>query len=216
MIADNVSGEYSTSTKILLGAGDVIEIKFFYTPELNESQTIRPDGKIALQLVGDIDAAGIDVTLLKDKLVKLYTPHLRNPEITVIVRSLFSNRIYVGGEVNKPGYISLPGPMSALNAIFESGGFNYETASIGNVVIIRHEDGKRYGAKLDLTDALKGKTTVPFYLKPYDIVFVPRTRITSITQWIDRNIYSLIPAGFLYTKQIGNVTAGINTSLIRD
>lgn len=185
--------------KVILDAGDVLDIKFFYTPELNEIQTVRPDGKINLQLAGEIVVRGKTPSELREQLVKLYTPHLKNPEITVIARSLYSNRIYVGGEVNAPGLIAMPGRLTALEAIMQAGGFNLRTAKMKNVVIIRHKNGQRYGYKLDLKKSLSGEKIDFFILEPYDIVYVPRTKIANVNQWIDNYINSMIPQPVLST-----------------
>jgi hypothetical protein len=93
-----------------------------------------------------------------------------------------------------------------------AGGFDMRSANVKNVVIIRHKDGQRYGCSLDLRDALKGETEYPFYLEPYDIVFVPRTTIVKVNQWIDQYINKIIPqTGFLYTYTSGKHTVGIRT-----
>src|SRR4030043_186923 len=94
--------------RVALAPGDAIDIKFFYTPELNDSQTVRPDGKITLQLVGEVMVHGKTTDELRDELIKLYTPELKRPEVVVIIRSLYDRRVYVGGEVKKPGLISMP------------------------------------------------------------------------------------------------------------
>ena len=146
---------------LVLGPGDGIDIKFFHTPELNENQTIRPDGKITLQLVGEVSAQGKTPEALKAELIRLYTAELRNPEIAVIVRSLYNRRVYVGGEVKTPGLVLMPSRLTALEAIMQAGGFDPRTAKHDSVVIIRHRDGKRYGCSLDLTGALKGEEGKP-------------------------------------------------------
>ena len=178
---------------VLLGAGDVLDIRFYNTPELNETQTVRPDGKISLQLVGEAEVQGKTTSQLQDELIKLYSSQLKNPEITVIVRSLYSHRVYVSGEVNTPRFVEAPRRMSVLEAIMEAGGFDMTTANVNNVVVIRYKENQRYGYKLNLKPALKGKEDQPFFLEPYDIVYVPRTKITAVNQWIDQYIDGLIP-----------------------
>jgi len=176
-----------------LAPGDVIDIKFFNVPELNESQAVRPDGRIALQLVGEIIAQGKTPAQLRQELNALYAPHLKKPDVTVIVRSFQSRRVYVGGEVNMPAVLPMPGTMTALEAIMQAGGFNLRTAQVKNVVIIRHKDGKRYGASLDFRDVLEGKPDSEFELEPLDVVYVPRTKIVRISQWIDQHVNQMIP-----------------------
>jgi len=196
---------------VRLGPGDTIEVKFFHNPELNDAQTIRPDGMITLQLVGEIRAQGKTPMELRNELVKRYTPDLRIPDVTVIVRALYERRVYVGGEVKKPGLIAMPGRLTALEAIMEAGGFDPRTARINNVIIIRHKDGKRYGGVLDCKDALKGGEFQPFYLEPQDIVYVPRTNIAKVNQWIDQYINKLVPrTGFTFSYPFGAGTVGLD------
>ena len=198
-------------TSVALGPGDVIDVKFFSVPELNESQTIRPDGRIALQLVGEVMAEGKTPERLRQELSELFAPHLKKPDVTVIVRAFQSRRVYVVGEVLQPGPVALPGPMTVIEAIMTAGGFNTRSANVDNVVLIRHKEGKRYGASLNLSQALKGKETDLLYLEPLDIVFVPRTTIVKVAQWIDQHINQLIPIlGIEYTKFYSDHTLTID------
>ena len=196
--------------EVTLGAGDTIEIKFFHNPELNDAQTIRPDGKITLQLIGEVTAEGKTAMELRNELVKRYTPDLRIPEVTVIVRSLYDRRVYVGGEVKDPGLVPMPGaPLTALEAIMQVGGFDLTTAKIKNVVVIRHKNNNWYAYALDYKNALKGEDGRPFYLEPRDIVYVPRTNIAKLNQWIDQYISKIIPktgTSFSYPAGAGFIT----------
>lgn len=199
--------------RLTLGPGDVLDIKFYYAPELNESQTVRPDGKITLQLIGEVAVKGKAPAELQEELVRAYTAQLKKPEIAVIVRSLSDRRVYVGGEVRTPGLIHMPGRLTALEAILQAGGFNTRSAEIRNVVLIRHKDGKRYGAALDFSEALEGKEGKPIYLEPYDIVYVPRTTITKVNLWIDQYLNKMIPRiGLTYHRPWGDGTVGIDTT----
>lgn len=202
--------EAAPSRSVALVPGDVIEVKFFYTPELNVTQTIRPDGKIALQLVGEVITQGKSPAELRNELLRLFRPHLKTPEITIIVRSYYDRRVFVGGQVMTPGIVQMPGKMMLLEAIMEAGGFNLREAEIRNVVVIRHKGSQRYGYKLNMKDALAGKDAEPFLLEPKDIVYVPRTKIAEVNQWIDQHINKLIPrTGFIYTVPAGRGTIGI-------
>ena len=77
----------SRATDVTLTPGDAVDIKFFYVPELNDSQVIRPDGKLSLQLIGEIQAAGKSPEQLRKSLFELYTPQLKKPDVSVIVRA---------------------------------------------------------------------------------------------------------------------------------
>jgi protein involved in polysaccharide export with SLBB domain len=198
---------------VTLGPGDIIELKFFHNPELNDTQTVRPDGKITLQLVGEVTAQGKTPLDLRNELVKRYTPDLRTPEVMVIVRSLYDRRVYVGGEVRTPGLVAMPGPLTVLEAVIQAGGFDLRTANLKNVIIIRHKNGNRYGCALDLAGALKGKEFQPFYLEARDIVYVPRTKISKVNLWIDQYINKLVPrTGFVFSYPMGAGTVTLDTS----
>ena len=202
---------------VSLAPGDTVDIKFFSVAELNEEQSIRPDGKISLQLVGDVQAEGKTPAQLRDELIRLYTPHLKTADVTVIVRSFQSRRVYVGGEVWRPGVVNMPGQLTALEAIMEAGGFT-RFAKLENVVIIRHKLGQRYGASLDYATAGKtGEMPPPFYLEPLDIVYVPETTITKVNRWIDQHINQLLPTfGIIYQWPAGDATVTIDTTRFRN
>ena len=177
----------------IIQSGDQLDIKFFYNPELNETITVRPDGKISLQLIDEIQAAGLEPTELDRKLTELYSQELRKPVLTVIVRSFTRQRIYVGGEVNTPGLIVLPTGMTALQAVFQSGGFR-ETADPAETLIIRKgENDKPTPLRIDLAAVLDVDGTLSdFELRPDDIVYVPKSAIANVNKFIDQYIGGLL------------------------
>ncbi|MFC1794589.1 polysaccharide biosynthesis/export family protein [Planctomycetota bacterium] len=199
--------------RVALAPGDVVEVKFFYTPELDEIQTVRSDGQIMLQLVGEVEVEGRTPAELREELLGLYASYLKAPEITVVVESFQNHRVFVGGQVITPGIIEMPGKMNVLEAIMQTGGFDLREAEIQNVVIIRHRNGKRYGYSINLEPALVGGETKPFYLEPKDIVYVPRTKIAKLNQWVDQHINSIIPdTGLIFRKTYGNTMIGVGSS----
>jgi polysaccharide export outer membrane protein len=202
----------ATPIRLALVPGDVVEVKFFYTPNLDESQTVRPDGKIQLQLIGEVGVEGKTPGELRNELLELYTPHLKAPQIAVVVRSFQERRVFVGGQVLTPGIIEMPGEMDALEAVMQAGGFDLREAEVRNVVIIRHRNGQRYGYSINLKPALMGDETQPFYLEPNDIIYVPRTKIAKLNQWIDQHINKIIPdTGLFFMRRSGNTTVGVGT-----
>src|SRR4030042_7016622 len=102
--------------RVTLGAGDIVDVRFFYTPELNVTQTIRRDGKISLQLVGDVLAEGRSPDELRAELLRLYRLHLKEPDVAVIVQSFYHRRVFVSGQVQTPGAIAMPGQLTARDA----------------------------------------------------------------------------------------------------
>lgn len=189
-----------------LAAGDSIEIKFYYAPELNETQTVRPDGMVSLELVGEVKAAGRTPAELAAHLGRVYATQLINPSAVVIVRSFGERRVLVAGAVTNPGPVEMPGRMTALEAVMLAGGFDAETAETRSVLVVRRgADGVYRGARLDLKRAIDGAPAQAVHLRPRDIVYVPRTRIVKVNQWISQHINGLIPRlGLTYTRRISN------------
>jgi len=185
--------------------GDLLDIKLFYNPELNESLTVRPDGRITLQLVNDIVAAGRTPAELTAVLTKAYAGELRNPKVAVIVRTSVADRVFVDGEVNKAGLVPLSGPTTILQAISQAGGMK-ESAKTGEVVLLRKtEDNKMNAFRINLEEAMKGTgVDQDLYLKPNDIVFVPKSGIAELNTWID-----------LYLRKNMPIPLGVSLGTIR-
>lgn len=204
-------------TRVTLAPGDELDLRFFYTPELNDIQVIRADGKITLQLVGDVSAAGLTPPELQKTLEERYAGLIEKPSVAVIARQLYHRNIYVGGSVRLPGVLPMPGHLTALEAIMMAGGFDMKEADSGEVLVIRREPGgERSAHVIDLSDAICGKEPgQPFYLHAQDIVYVQRTGAVKAAQWIDQHITRLIPqAGFtyFYNTGTGQSTIGLDTS----
>ena len=181
--------------------GDQLDIKFFYNPELNEQVTVRPDGRISLQLVREIIAAGLTPAELTDLLTKKYAAELKKPEVTVIVRSFGGHKIYVDGEVTKPGMFSLMGFTTVLQAISQAGGMK-DSARMSEVVLIRRGAGnKPLALQVNAQQVIDGTDmSQDIALKPYDIVFVPKSPIANVNVWVDQYLRKNIPinTGFFY------------------
>jgi polysaccharide export outer membrane protein len=160
------------SEAITLREGDVLRISFPGAPNLDTTQQIRRDGRITLSLVGELTAAGLTPAELEKKILEEYSSQLASKEVTVTVVSS-SIPVFVTGAVIRPGKILSDRPITALEAIMEAGGFDYTKANLSAVVVIRHEEGTVKNYTLNMKLVLQGKQSVPFYLKPSDIVYVP-------------------------------------------
>ncbi|MBD3276487.1 MAG: hypothetical protein GF372_14320 [Candidatus Marinimicrobia bacterium] len=187
------------SEAITLSDGDVLQFQFFNNPELNQTQTVRPDGKISLPLIHEIDVRGRTVPDLRQQLVEEYEAHLKYPEVNVVVQSLHSNRVYVAGEVNNPGYVDMNGRLTAIEAIMSAGGFDTQTAKMQSVILVRHTENSREGYRLDLRKAFSGKNSQSLQMEPYDILYVPQKNIARVNLWIDQYIDQAIPQAVLST-----------------
>ena len=191
-----------TPRNYLLQPADTFEVKFFRTPELNEAVVVRPDGKISLQLVGEVQAAGMSVPELEASLKTLYAKELRRPTVSVIVRSFSPSRVFVAGEVRAPGEQVMNGDLTALQAIARAGFFTPD-AKTGQVVILRYKgpQGPEFitmdaGAMIDASSAAPGSSPLhsqDVVLEPMDVVYVAPTRIATVADFFSRYVNNIIP-----------------------
>ena len=190
---------FRKSHDVILAPGDEVEVKFYYTPELDVRQVVRPYGNLSLLLIGEIKAEGKTPGLLTDELVRWYKPHLKEPQVAVIVRSLYNRRVYVTGQVVTPGVIEMPGRLTLMEAVMGAGGFSLGEADTKHVIVIRKKGGIRCACKIDMGPSLDGKSIhEPFYLFPKDVVFVPRTGIAKLNQWVDQHINKILPRAIYF------------------
>jgi len=177
-------------------AGDQLDIKFFYNSELNEQVIVRPDGRISLQLVNEVMAAGLTPAGLRDLLTTKYAAELDKPEITVIVRSFSGQRVFVDGEVNKSGMINLISPLTVLQALSEAGGVK-DTARRNEIVIIRRGlDNRPVVLLVNMEKVIDGTDTgQDLTLMPFDVVYVPKSSIANLNVWVDQYLRKNIPVG---------------------
>jgi len=156
-----------------LASGDTINVSFSGAPELNTRQKIQPNGKVSLPTVGDVSAAGKTINGLQSTLTSLYQPHLQDPTVVVSLESAAAG-VYLSGEVLRPGKIPLDRPMTALEAVMEGGGFT-KFANPKKVIVVRNEKGRQQRYVLNLNDALIGAESSPFYMRPYDVIYVKQS-----------------------------------------
>jgi protein involved in polysaccharide export with SLBB domain len=177
--------------------GDELEVKFFFNQDLNEKVTVRPDGRISLQLVGEIVTAGQTPRELTNTLKQEYARELANPELTVIVRSFAAQRVYVGGEVSRPGEFQLVRSLTVLQAVAMAQGFK-DTARMSEVVVIRRNvDRTPLVIPLNVKLAINGTDLAQdMALMPYDVVFVPKSAIANLNKFVEMYIRQMIPVNF--------------------
>ncbi|WP_457424694.1 polysaccharide biosynthesis/export family protein [Roseateles sp. P5_E7] len=192
-----------------LQAGDQVEVKFYYHPELNELLTIGPDARISLQLIGELNVSGMSPQQLSEQLATRYAGTLRNPQATVMLRKYAASRIYVAGEVMQAtAHIIEGNRLTALQAITLSGGFR-KGAERGNVIVLRNSgSGKPTFIKLDLQGHLEQTAQADLLLRPYDIVYVPQRRIAEVADFFEEYFNKIVPLyrnlGFQFTYNLRN------------
>jgi polysaccharide biosynthesis/export protein len=177
--------------------GDALDLKFFYHPELNESVTVRPDGRISLQLIHEVQASGLTPEELRSLLIKKYETLISQPEIAVIIRSFSAQKVYVDGEVAKPGLIPLTGQMTVLQSLAMAGGLK-DTARTSEIILIRRGPENRPASMVvNVEKAIDGSDlSQDLPLQPADIVYVPKSSIANVNLWVDQYIRKNIPIPF--------------------
>lgn len=154
-----------------LGPGDKLRIEVYKDTQLSQSVQVRPDGKITLPLVGDVEATGRSPLELRDALTRALKEYMTNPVVTVIVVEAVAATAYVMGEVAHPGVVALQGPVTVLQALALAGGLK-DFADTKNIRILRKGPAGVQAIAFNYKDALKGHGT-QIYLKPGDTVVVP-------------------------------------------
>jgi polysaccharide biosynthesis/export protein len=157
-----------------LGPGDKLRIEVYKDVQLSQSVQVRPDGKITLPLVGDVPAAGRTSVELRDAISGALKEYITNPVVTVIVTETTPQLVYITGEVNKPGSLTLVnGRMSILQALAMAGGFK-EFANTKDVKVLRPRGGSNTieTIRFNYKDVVNGDAK-PFYLRSGDTVIVP-------------------------------------------
>jgi len=179
--AANPSGREDTDTKAAqaaatdpeyrMGPGDKLRIEVYKDPQLSQSLQVRPDGKITLPLVADIQASGLTPIQLRDDLTTRLKEYITNPVVTVIVVEASAATAYVVGEVNHPGSVTLQGgQLTVLQALALAGGLK-DFANSKNIRILRKSIVGVQTINFNYKDAIRGAQSV--YLRPGDTVVVP-------------------------------------------
>jgi len=193
LMSSNYQGE-PLEAEYLLQSGDELEITFYYHPDFNTRTVIRPDGLICLQLIGEVKAGGLPPSKVQQVIREKYAKILREPEVTVAVKN-FSQQVYVGGEVLQPQMVNLGSGKTALQAIFAAGGFK-DTAEMRSVIILRNIGKPNFRAiKVDLMKLFLSKRLVKndLQLQPNDVVYVPKTLISKVDQFVDQYMNKIVP-----------------------
>jgi len=174
--------------------GDELHVRFLYQPDMSEVVPVRPDGRITLASTGELTVVGMMPTELERLVIERSSTRLRNPEVTVIVTKMGEQRVYVGGEVGRPGYVTLRPDMTPLQAVLQSGGFK-ETAKLESVLLMTPGvDGHFQAARVDMKQVVDAGVPERVRLHPNDVIFVPTTWIADMNIVVDQYVRGLIPS----------------------
>ena len=156
-----------------IGVEDELQISVWHEPELSMPVQVRPDGMITLPLVNDVSAVGLTTKELQTALTEKLGAFVNEPQVTVIVKTIKSRKVFVVGQVAKPGTYVLVGKKTALQAILEAGGLG-PFAKSGSIVIVRTVSGQQTRLKFNYKKAVSGKAgSEDIELEPGDMIVVP-------------------------------------------
>ncbi len=181
--ADAAVRKVPTPAEFQLGPGDKIAIRVWRHDDLDMDVTIAPDGSITYPLVGRIVVAGMTYPELVNKLSKAISEYYQDPQVSVNILELRSQKVFVIGEVTSPAVLQLSNEMSILEALTLSGGIN-PAARTNNVLLIRGSMDKPDLYTVDVQSIYaKGNTSQMVYLQRGDIVVVPTRTITNVSRY---------------------------------
>ena len=171
--------------------GDELEIRVLNLPELEQGVLVRADGRISAALLDDVEAAGLTTDGLAARLAEGWEPFFDSPRVTVIVRKFATHNVYVGGEVDEPGVVPLRNRMTSIKAVFFAGGL-LDTAQVTNLVLLRDAGGTPNVITINLERVLEG-VEPDIVLRPYDVLFVPKSRIARVNLWVEQYVKRVLP-----------------------
>lgn len=156
-----------------IGPQDVIRIDVWKEPDISRTIPVRPDGKISLPLLNDVQAAGLTGMQLAGSLRESLSKYLTSPQVTVTVQEINSRRVYITGEVTRAGALPLLPGMTVLQALSSAGGFT-QFAKLKNIYVLRTEDGKQVKHPFNYKEVVKGNLADQnILLQPGDVIVVP-------------------------------------------
>jgi polysaccharide export outer membrane protein len=166
--------DVSLDPSFRIGADDVLMVNVWREPEVSQTVTVRPDGKISLPLIGEVVADGFTPKQLEVTIKRELSNYLSLPEVTVIVHEVKSQRVVVAGQVAKPGSYPLQTRMTVLDAIAQAGG-PLEFAKVKSIYVLRiGPDGRPVRLRFNYKEVIKGrKLSQNVNLEPHDTLIVP-------------------------------------------
>ncbi|HTZ35935.1 MAG TPA: polysaccharide biosynthesis/export family protein [Stellaceae bacterium] len=180
-----------------LTAGDTFEIRFPFSPEFNDRVTVGQDGTVAPRLIGGVTVGGLTLPEATARLRALYAKQLRYPELSLTVRQYAPEVFWVDGEVAHPGVLRSELPLTLERAIAEAGGVKTGAQS-GDILIIRRDEaGGLRAYRAALAPAAGASDPI---LKSFDVVYVPRTVIGSVNDFLASYVKNL---PFSVSAQVG-------------
>lgn len=162
----------ASSSDYVIGADDMLNISVWKESELTENVPVRPDGKISMPLLNDVQAAGLTPLQLRDSITEKLKKYIADPRVTVVVTAMNSRRIFVTGEVVHSGPMNLLPHMTMLQALSQAGFTQF--ANLKGIYLLRNENGRQVKLPFNYKEVVKGNNQGQnVQLKPGDTLVVP-------------------------------------------
>ena len=163
----------ASSPEYVIGPEDELEINFWRETDLSAAVVVRPDGKISLPLLSELEAAGLTPAQLLDRILERARRYIENPSVTVVVRAIKSRKVFVTGGVTNPGAYPLTSPTTVLQLLAMSGGLS-EWAKGDRIVVVRTSGGRQIALQFNYEDVGRRRNLAQnILLEPGDTVIVP-------------------------------------------
>ncbi|MEP6343170.1 MAG: polysaccharide biosynthesis/export family protein [Maricaulaceae bacterium] len=189
--------------------GDQLDVIVQSAPELSNTLTVGPDGRVIMPMLKPIMAAGRTVTHVQSELRAGLAKQLRDPTIAVTPRAYAPQQIFIGGQVQAPGTYTLPGPIGAIEAIFMAGGFGQGARTTKVAVLRRAPNGSMMMRPINIQNGLRNirEYNDNMQLRRGDIIFVPKTNLAEAGAFVQA-VRQTLPVDFNVSYTLGNFGDG--------
>jgi len=194
LAAVNKLGFSERHPRYLLRPGDIFDVSFEYTPEFNQTVAVQPDGYISLRDVGDIYVAGLATPAVTQKIGDAYGKILNKPAISILLKDYEKPYFIADGQVGHPGKYELRGDTTVVQAVAMAGGF-LTSAKHSDVILFRRVSDEWVESKVLDVKKMQNSHNLSedVHLRPGDMVFVPKSKISKIQPYLPSTNFSMIP-----------------------
>ena len=172
-----IAGEY------LVGAGDALTITVWENPDLNHEVVVRPDGKISFPLINEILAENRTLPQINKEITRRLAEYIKTPNVTVALKQVGGNKVMVLGEVRSPGMYKLEQRKTVLEAIALAGGFSRDAVE-DSVIVVQGSLSDPKPQRLNLSNAMRGRTNDSLIVANQTIIYVPRKFIANLNYYL--------------------------------
>jgi polysaccharide export outer membrane protein len=178
-------GIFGNAERYVLHPGDVLDIKYRYTPEFDQTVTVQPDGFISLEMGGDMKVAGRNLEQVRSLILTKVGTRLASPELIVVLKEFQKPYVVVAGEVVQPGKFELREQLTALQAVLLAGGFK-DTAKSSQILVFRKLNADIAEVKILNFKTIKRTSDLEndLTLQPGDMLLIPRNRMSKLERYV--------------------------------